>query len=307
MQRLAIDHANASGETADMDQSTVNRGSAAQALIGREMRVAYGTVGNTIDGLQLGLDSWLIRGDEFLLHMENLSMRYRKGEGVTIERRAGARDSEEALFLNGSVYAAVACINGFYPMHASAVAHDGGVHAFTGPTGAGKSTLVTALGGMGLSMFCDDTLILDLSDPQVPLALPGHKRLKLTADALALTGAAAEEPVDELVDKFYALPPAGDCCEPLPLRQLVFLEEGPDLVASAIAGAEKVARLSDEHHVFDIHQHATGMDPAERFALQGRLARQITMARLARPRDRARFGESVALACNLVCSVKPAA
>lgn len=271
------------------------------------MQVVFGAVGDTIDGIRLETDQWMLRGEEFLLRAASVSMRYRKGEGVTVERREGARASEEQLYLNGSVYAAVACINGLYPIHASAVAHDGGVHAFTGPSGAGKSTLVTALGGLGLPMFCDDTLILDLSDPEVPLALPGHKRLKLTPEALALTGAQPQEPVDAEIDKFFAVPPAGDWREPLPLRQLVFLEEAPEVQAVPVSGAEKLARLSDDHYTFDIHQRATGMEPGERFALQARLARQIAMTRLTRPRDRARFGESVALARALVCGLEPAA
>ncbi len=48
--------------------------------------------------------------------------------------------AEEMLWLNGSVYAAIASIHGLLPIHASAVACEGAVHAFTRPSGAGKST-----------------------------------------------------------------------------------------------------------------------------------------------------------------------
>ncbi|MFM5907039.1 MAG: hypothetical protein ACKOPO_05570 [Novosphingobium sp.] len=276
-------------------------GREAMALMQREMRVAFGPVGNVIDGTALRTGAWLLRGEEFLMHLETMSLRYRKGKGVTAELREGTRQSELDLFLNGSVYAAAACLNGLFPIHASAVAHEGRVHAFTGPSGAGKSTLVTALGNRGLPMFCDDTLILDLSDPEVPLALPGHKRLKLTAEALALTGVSGGEQVHDEVPKFYADPPAGDCADPLPLHQLVFLDNADCVLAEPITGAEKIARLSDDHYLAEIWEFANQPDPAMRFALHARLARQVRMARLGRPRNLALFDQTVTLAQHLVC------
>ena len=62
--------------------------------------------------------------------------------------------------------------------------HGGEVFAFAGPSGSGKSTLIAALGQLGLPMFCDDTLVLDLGEPDIVICLPGHKRLKLTPEAL---------------------------------------------------------------------------------------------------------------------------
>ena len=113
------------------------------------------------------------------------------------------------------------------PIHASAVAHDGGVFAFTGPSAAGKSTLIAALGRAGLPMFCDDTLVLDLSDPDRIICLPGHKRLKLTPAAIELTGARHEERVARDLDKYYARPAGGRRRRRrLPLAELLFLEQG---------------------------------------------------------------------------------
>ena len=270
------------------------------ALMRAEMRVNYGPVGDMIGDTKVEAGTWHMKGDELLLRASGLAMRYRKGHGVTIERDPVVRSSEEQLYLNGTVYAAAACINGFYPLHASAVAWNGGVHAFTGPAGAGKSTLVAALGSAGLPMFCDDTLILDLSDPAVPLALPGHKRLKLTDEALALTGAEAQEQVDDEIEKFYALPAGGDWQAPLPLRQLIFLEGGDRTETLPISGAEKIARLSDDHYTAELFLWANDMNIAHRFAAQSRLARQIAMVRLVRPWDTGQFTASVTLARELI-------
>jgi hypothetical protein len=145
-------------------------------------------------------------------------------------------------------------------------------------------------------MFCDDTLILDLSDPSRPLALPGHKRLKLTGEALALTGAEPQEPVGADVPKFYARPPGGDFAEPLPLASLCFLEEGPEPEVVPVSGAERIARLADDHYTARLFTDARCPSPVELFTLRSRLAAAISMARLVRPRDTSRFRESVELA-----------
>ena len=139
---------------------------AAMDLLTGETRVTYGPVSSMLDDAEVGPGHSWLRRTSYLLHTDSgYRFLYEQGAGIRIERTGGHDPAEEALWLNGSVYAAVASINGLMPIHASAVAHDSQVYAFTGPSGAGKSTLIAALGRMGLPMFCDDTLVLDLSDP----------------------------------------------------------------------------------------------------------------------------------------------
>ena len=274
--------------------------SPAEALLSRETQLRYGLVPTELDGVPVPEDGHFLSGEAYLLRSEGLSFLYRKGEGITVERSADADLSAESLWLNGSVYAAIACINGFKPIHASAVAYLGEVIAFTGPSGAGKSTLIAALGKLGLPMFCDDTLVLDLSDPARIICLPGHKRLKLTPEALALTGTEGQEKVGVTIDKFYALPLSGEVGEPLPLGRLVFLEDGPDIAAREITGAERFTRLTDDHYTEALFASARRLDRSEQFALQARLAQQIPMTQLTRPRDRLQFAASALLAAKLV-------
>jgi len=262
----------------------------------RETRVAYGPVPRELGGVPVGPGFRLFSDGEFLLRCESgYGYHYVPGEGVTIERAEQGDPDEERLWLNGSVYAAVACLNGLYPIHASAIAHAGQVIAFTGPSGAGKSTLVAGLGQRGLPLFCDDTLLLDLSDPERVIALPGHKRLKLTGEALALLGLPAEQPVGADTGKSYAAPPAGDLREPLPLAELVFLEHGQELEWRAVTGAERFARLADDHYTQSLYHEAQRPDLAAQFALRARLAEQVSMARLIRPRSPAGLAGSLDL------------
>jgi hypothetical protein len=271
--------------------------SAAQLLMERETRVRHGPVDLDRFGIRLEPGNSHLATDSFLLHTpDGLRYFYRKGEGITICRDSAADPSEEQLWLNGSVYSAVACINGLVPIHASAVAHGGKVYAFTGPSGSGKSTMIAALGQLGLPMFCDDTLVLDLSDPDIVTCLPGHKRLKLTPEALLLTGARAEELVGTGIDKYYAQAPAGDVMTPLPLTELLFLEPGDSASIERLAGSERFLRTQDDHYTAHLFAAARQFDRAAQFEHRSRLARQIAMSRFTRPWSLARFHDSVALA-----------
>ena len=261
----------------------------------RETRVSYGRVPRSLFGPAVGPTTWQMLDEQFLLRGEqDHYFHYRKGSGVTIERGAMFDLSEEALWLNGSVYGAIASMNGLLPIHASAVARDGQVFAFTGPAGAGKSTLVAGLARRGLPMFCDDTLVLDLSESDRIICLPGHKRLKLRPDAVEMTGAIAEEKVSETVDKLYAAPAAGDVKVALPLGQLIFLEIGDDFSITQVNGAERLLRLQDDHQTAQLFAGAQRFDRSQQFAHLARLARQIDIWRFVRPVVPERFDEGVA-------------
>src|SRR5258708_1241847 len=159
----------------------------AELVMQRETRVTFGPVSHTLFGEPLAPTTWQVLEDEFLLRGEGHHyFHYPMGRGIIVERGADADVSEESLCLNASVAA--------------------------------------ALGACGLPMFCDDTLVLDLSDPDRIICLPGHKRMKLKPDALELSGAEREERVSQTVDKHYAIPAAGSVGVALPLTRLVFLE-----------------------------------------------------------------------------------
>lgn len=281
------------GMAAAMDQAPASH--PGPALLAHEARVRHGPVPRELGGRAMPPGSMLLHGDAFLLRTRTgYGLFYQKGEGVTIEQDPAADPAERALWLNGSTYAAIAAIHGYLPFHASAVVWNGAVHAFSGPSGAGKSTLAAALGRHGLPLLCDDTLVLDVSDPARVLCLPGHKRLKLSAEAIGLTGAAAQEKVAPMVEKHYAEPPGGTLREVLPLAGMTFLEDGPEVEFSPITGAARIARLNDDHYTAELYALARGEGLAERFARIAALAREVPMQRLVRPRDPARFEEITA-------------
>ena len=274
---------------------------AAQRMMELETRVAFGPTPHSLFDTPLPQTTWQMEGDRFLLRGEgDHYFYYCKGLGITVERGDTADLSEESLWLNGSVYSAIASINGLVPIHASAVSIEDRVFAFTGPGGAGKSTLVAALAGLGLPMYCDDTLVLDLAEPDRIMCLPGHKRLKLRPDAVELTSATPQEKVSQTVDKVYALPAQGSPSISLPLAELMFLEDGPEPKTVPISGAERFVRMQDDHQTAHLLAAARMFDKAERFAHLGRLARQIPMARFVRPRESSRFAEGANLVARYI-------
>jgi hypothetical protein len=269
----------------------------AQRMMQRETRVTFGQAPHSLSDEPLRPTSWQMDGEAFLLRGEgDHYFYYRKGHGITIERGPDVDLSEESLWLNGSLYSAIASINGLVPIHASAVAVDGRVFAFTGCGGAGKSTLAAALGLHGLPMFCDDTLVLDLSDPDQIICLPGHKRLKLRPDALALTRAKAEEKVSQTVDKYYAVPSGGSVTSRMPLAELIFLEDGDRIAFEPVSGGQRLAMLQDDHYTAGLLAAARRPDRRQQFEHLARLASQVAMSRFIRPRDTRYFSQGVSIA-----------
>ena len=156
--------------------------------------------------------------------------------------------------------------------------------------------MVAGLGGAGFPLFCDDTLLLDVSDPEEIICLPGHKRLKLTEHALGLTGARAEGHVGAMTGKHYAAPPAGSLAKPLPLGELIELTEGSGPRFLALAGAERIAVLNDDHHSGVLYGKAQGLERAARFGMLALLAARIDMFRFERSLDPDAFPATIAAA-----------
>ena len=266
------------------------------ALMRRETAVRYGAVPHALGAIAVGPEEYALVGDEFLMRTKDgLAFHYRKGQGVTVELGAQSDPADEGLYLNGSVYAAAASINGFYPLHASAIAVGGQVVAFNGPAVAGKSTLIAELGRRGYPMVCDDTLILSTPDSGPILALPGHKRLKLTASAFELTGAGQEERVAQTIDKHYATPAAGTITEILPLAALFLLAQAPRAVVERVRGGACLRALQDDHYTQGLYLAANRPDRAARFAQLARLAGAIRIYRFSRPHDIATFSANIDL------------
>ena len=115
----------------------------------------------------------------------------------------------------------------------------------------------------------------------------------LTPDAIELTDARPQEKVSKTVAKFYALPAGGNVGEPLPLAELIFLEKGDVARISTIDGADRIARLQDDHATSQLYAFANQFDRAARFKHLCALATRIPVSSFARPFQPERFAEGV--------------
>lgn len=282
-------------------QDRRERAAQGAAHLQKEAEIRDGVPPATLDHAARRTPTYEISDDAFLLKVPNgLVLHYRRGEGVTASRPAHVAASDVALFLNGSVYGAIAWINGFVPLHAAAVVHDGRVHAFSAPSGYGKSTLAAALGRRGMPLFCDDILLLDPSDPHEIICLPGHGQLKLWDDAVALTGAAKAAAVRPHMPKYYAIPPGGAAQDPLPLAQLIILEaqarkpENP----AALKGAERMSHLLAA--MYRRHFCAAIIEHRSTFAALTRIGAAIPISIFDRPLDESWFDFGVELMAGAI-------
>ena len=267
---------------------------ACDLTLAAESATRDGPVPDTLPDALRTAATFAIAADGFLLKLPSgLKFLYRQGQAVTVERPENVPESDVPLFLNGSVYGAIAWINGLVPLHASGVVHDGRVHAFTGHSGAGKSTLAAGLSARGLPIMADDVLVLDMSDPADVKCLPGHKQLKLWKDAVEMVGAATKHQVREQIDKFFIEPASPYYPEPLPLAELYLLTDNSKTEATFVP-VQGMERFTQARAAFyRPHLCNAIADRQDLFGLLSRLAAKVPITKFDRPRDRKLYADGV--------------
>ena len=257
-----------------------------------ELRLVSGPVADRLENAIVETEAFALARDGFLLHLPNgLSFEYRVGTGVTVERRAEVGDGGLELYLNGSVRAAVAWLNGLVPIHASAIVHNGEATCFTGASGAGKSTLVAELGARGYPMQADDLIVLELSPDAAPACLPGGGTLKLWADAIAMTGVHARHRVRPHLEKRYAEPAGGLGDRSAPLARIYRLLPSNEISIREISGTSALEQVPALLHRPQFYEPLA--TPARHWSLLTGLSRQVRFFDFHRPIDPARFHEGV--------------
>ena len=226
----------------------------------------------------------------------NVRFLYRRGQGLVIDQPGPEAADECSLYLNGTVFGAVAWLNGLVPIHASCVEGNGRAVAFTADSGGGKSTLAAALAARGFAHVCDDTLILEPGDRRV-VGHPDGKSLKLWEDAFEFAPASREKAIGFVPGKTYARP-ARRATEPVNLTDLVFIDYGAECRLEPIRGAEKALRLPETFYRDFIHfAHNGALDHA-------RIVRQIIANvrfwKGVRPRGKAHFVNALDMFSSLL-------
>jgi hypothetical protein len=113
---------------------------------------------------------------------------------------------------------------GDLPLHAAAVEVDDGAVLLAAPRTYGKTTMAAAFHRAGHRVLSEDTSCLRLG-PE-PSIVPGPAMLRLRRDVAAALDLPRARPLAADLDRVhYALDEPGDCV-PVPVRAVVFLDEG---------------------------------------------------------------------------------
>lgn len=173
----------------------------------------------------------------------------RDGRQIVIEPAPGATERNLRLFLLGSAIGALLHQRGLMPLHANAIDLGGRAVAFSGHSGAGKSTIAAWFHDRGHRILADDVCVIGFDKGGRALAYPGIPRLRLWREALEASGRDTENfdrSFDDM-DKFDVPTNAGADPKPLPLAAIYLLrkveEEAGGAAIDRLAGVDAVDAL----------------------------------------------------------------
>jgi hypothetical protein len=164
----------------------------------------------------------------------------RDGRQILIDPAPGASERNLRLFLLGSAIGALLHQRHLLPLHANAIDIGGRAVAFSGHSGAGKSTIAAWFHDRGHTILADDVCVIGFDEAGRALAYPGIPRLRLWREALEASGRDADAYARSFddTDKFD-VPTVNDAgSEPVPLAAIYLLRK-----AEEAGGGAEIERL----------------------------------------------------------------
>jgi hypothetical protein len=197
--------------------------------------------------------------------------------------RSTQKDVE--IFLFGPAWATLCHQRQILPLHASAIVSGGGVTAFAGHSGVGKSSIAALMSSLGYKLLADDILPISFNRNLVPGAWPYLRRLKLKTDAISAFALTATETVSETLDKakYFVLPRYSAENEWSRLDRFYVLEidsAETRVAVDQLSGADAVSALIDQTYHFRFVMDSGRL--GEHLALCTELASKIAVYRLRR-------------------------
>lgn len=174
-----------------------------------------------------------------------------EGKEIRIWPSAAKAHKDIEIFLLGLVWGTLCHQRGTFPLHASAISTPGGITAFAGHSGSGKSTTAALMDSLGFGLIADDILPVSFYQGSLPGAWPYLRRLKLQRDAILEFSLVPKESVGEELDKekFFVGSQQNVKDEWRRLERLYVLEIDPTVSTARIDrinGAEAIRVLIDQ-------------------------------------------------------------
>lgn len=175
-----------------------------------------------------------------------ITIRENEKEAVITHPDGTAHCDDALLYLSEYLFDRTVIEDGFFALHAGAVAYNGKAYILAAPTGTGKTTLTACLTQNGFSYITDDCVIIEKSALAVhPFAKPLHLReggvAVLNGLGLPMTG--MTRITRHYVDR-YVWSPEDVVTAPLPLGGIFFISRSENENRSDIMSqSERIAKL----------------------------------------------------------------
>lgn len=228
-------------------------------------------------------------GEELLITISGIARYLVSADEIDFEPFEGAGLGDVRAYLLGTVFGALCHLRGIFPLHASTIELVDRCVAFTGDTGAGKSTMAASLIARGHRLISDDVTYFRRAPSGRLEIWPGTTRLRLWESAMEGLGYGKEGVEREFrgFDKFLlpaSSPDNADCPRRLhAIYQLVAAPSGAPVEIEQLRGASAMeALLQNTYRLFIAED--TGRK-SQVFAVCAEVARNVPVFRLRRPKD----------------------
>lgn len=186
--------------------------------------------------------------DKVCFRIEKVGYYYiQEGTRISIQCFENFDPYSRKTFTLGSAMGIALILKGRIPIHGGTVSHHGKALIVTGDSGAGKSTISTALRFAGMGFVADDVSVLDRSEDGIWMVQPAYPQAKLCRDAALHFGYDLEKLIyiDEQRDKFAIRLKDNYETEAIQLGAFVELQLGEetqeeDLIVKEVTGHEKL-------------------------------------------------------------------
>jgi hypothetical protein len=221
----------------------------------------------------------------------------RNGNEIIIEPEPNADANKIRLFLLGAAIGVLLHQRGYLTLHASAVARNDTAVVFIGDKGWGKSTIAATLHARGYNLIADDVVAVDLHSSEQAIILPAFPQLKLWPDAVTSLGNKPEE-LPQLVSDFEKRdfrPNHGFMLTSVALKQIYVLGRGEVVEIKPLNSQEVLTSLIRNSYITRFGEELLQSDRASYFRQLIKLAKQVSISHLLRPKDLSLLSETVRL------------
>lgn len=207
-----------------------------------DLVIKMGRVPKNLKNFAIDKPNRKIARDQFYLDIKGIAKYYvHEGKTIIYEPDKDACFEAVKLYLLGSCMGAVLYQRKILSLHGSCINIEGRGILLTGKSGAGKSTIASALLRQGYKLVTDDVAAIHVDGLEKLMVLPSYPSRKLWEDAIKRTGIKDQEQSINRISndvKKYSVR-CGDCFEENPTALNMIFE-----IAIAVTAEIKIAEIT---------------------------------------------------------------